>query len=106
MEIKYAGYIQKDRELIARLNRMEERIIPDDVDYRDIAGLKNEAREKLVRVQPRTIGQAMRISGVDPSDASILLVHLEARERVAKKEKRKENADNARTNRGDVPRGT
>ncbi|HOS38325.1 MAG TPA: tRNA uridine-5-carboxymethylaminomethyl(34) synthesis enzyme MnmG [Spirochaetota bacterium] len=106
MEIKYAGYIQKDRELIARLNRMEERIIPDDVDYRAIAGLKNEAREKLVRVQPRTIGQAMRISGVDPSDASILLVHLEARERVAKKEKRKENADNARTNRGDVPRGT
>ncbi len=78
MEIKYEGYIRKQKEMINKINRMEEKKVPEDIDYHSIKGLKNEAREKLKRIKPVTIGQAMRISGVDPSDISILLVHLEA----------------------------
>ena len=78
MEIKYEGYIRRDNERIQRLEKMEEHIIPENIDYDAIKGLKNEARQKLKKVSPRTIGQAMRISGVDPSDISILIVHLEA----------------------------
>ncbi len=77
MEIKYEGYIKKDMDRIKKLERMEELQIPEDIDYNEIKGLKNEAREKLKRIRPASAGQAMRISGVDPSDISILLVHLE-----------------------------
>ena len=94
MEIKYEGYIKRDLERIQKIARLEDRPIPDDIDYHLITGLKKEAREKLVSIQPRTIGQAMRISGVDPSDISILLVYIETRCR------------NTRCGRGDVPRGT
>ncbi len=78
MEIKYEGYIKKDLDRIEKIKRMEEREIPESIDYAIVQGLKNESREKLIRIKPRTIGQAMRISGVDPSDISILIVHLEA----------------------------
>ncbi len=77
MEIKYEGYVKKDMERIKKLERIEELHIPDDIDYSEIKGLKNEAREKLKRIRPASAGQAMRISGVDPSDISILLVHIE-----------------------------
>ncbi len=77
MEIKYEGYIKKDMDRIKKLERIEELQIPDDIDYNEIKGLKNEAREKLKRIRPASAGQAMRISGVDPSDISILLVHIE-----------------------------
>ena len=56
---------------------MEAKKIPEDIDYSTVQGLKNEAREKLIRFRPQTVGQASRISGVDPSDVSILIVHLE-----------------------------
>jgi len=78
LEIKYEGYIQKDLERINRLHKYEQMSIPDDFDYSVISGLKAEAVEKLDEVKPRTVGQAMRISGVDPSHISILVVHLEA----------------------------
>jgi tRNA uridine 5-carboxymethylaminomethyl modification enzyme len=78
MEIKYEGYIKKDMEKIKKLERMEEKNIPEHIDYDEIKGLKNEAREKLNRIKPQTIGQAMRISGVDPSDVSILIVYIES----------------------------
>ncbi len=78
MEIKYEGYIKRDQERIAKMNRMEDKLIPDNIDYSIINGLKNEARQKLLEVKPATIGQATRISGVDPSDISILLVHIQA----------------------------
>lgn len=78
MEIKYEGYIARDMEKIRKMEKMEARLIPEGIDYKSIQGLKNEAREKLMKVKPATIGQASRISGVDPSDISILLVHLEA----------------------------
>lgn len=77
MEIKYEGYIFRDMERIRKIEKMEAKKIPDDIDYADVNGLKNEAREKLKKFRPQTIGQASRISGVDPSDISILIVHLE-----------------------------
>ena len=78
MSIKYDGYIKKDLERIKKLEMMENKYIPETIDYGSIQGLKNEAREKLKKVKPETIGQAMRISGVDPSDISIVLVHIES----------------------------
>lgn len=84
MEIKYEGYIRKDQERIRRLDKLEDAVIPEDIDYREIPGLKNEAREKLIKIKPRTTAQALRISGVDPSDVSILMIHIEARKRQAK----------------------
>jgi len=77
MEIKYEGYIARDAEKIRKMEKMESKFIPEELDYKEIQGLKNEAREKLIKIKPATIGQASRISGVDPSDISILLVYLE-----------------------------
>lgn len=78
MNIKYEGYIKKDLERIKKLEQMENKKIPETINYDEIIGLKNEAREKLKKIRPETIGQALRISGVDPSDISIILVHLES----------------------------
>jgi tRNA uridine 5-carboxymethylaminomethyl modification enzyme len=78
MNIKYEGYIKKDLERIKKLEQMENKKIPENINYDAIIGLKNEAREKLKKIRPETIGQALRISGVDPSDISIVLVHLES----------------------------
>lgn len=77
MEIKYEGYIAKDKDRINKHIKMENKIIPDNIDYSIIKGLKNEAREKLLHIKPTTIGQATRISGVDPSDISVLIVYIE-----------------------------
>ena len=77
-EVKYEGYIKREVSRISKLEKNEERGIPRDLDYNDIAGLKNEARVKLSHIRPETIGQAMRISGVDPSDISIVIVYLES----------------------------
>ena len=81
MEIKYEGYILREMERIQKIEKMEEKKIPDDIDYSLINGLKREAREKLTKFRPQTIGQASRISGVDPSDISILVVYLESQNR-------------------------
>jgi tRNA uridine 5-carboxymethylaminomethyl modification enzyme len=78
MEIKYEGYIKKESERAEKMKKLEDKAIPGNMDYSAIKGLKNEAREKLSRIKPATIGQAQRISGVDPSDISILLVHVES----------------------------
>jgi len=78
MNIKYEGYIKKDLERVKKLEQMENKKIPDTINYDAIIGLKNEAREKLKKIKPETIGQALRISGVDPSDISIVLVHIES----------------------------
>jgi tRNA uridine 5-carboxymethylaminomethyl modification enzyme len=77
IEAKYAGYIEKQRREVERVKRLEERPIPGDFDYEAPAGLSNEAREKLRRFRPATVGQASRLSGVNPTDISILLVYLE-----------------------------
>ena len=74
--VKYDGYIRKEQEMVEKMERLESVHLFDDLDYRSIKSLSIEAREKLSSVRPRTIGQASRISGVSPSDISILLVHV------------------------------
>lgn len=76
IEIKYDGYIARQYEMIKKLIKLEEVQIPSEFDYFKIKQISNEGREKLNRVKPRSIGQASRISGVSPSDISILLVYL------------------------------
>lgn len=76
LEIKYDGYIQRQHETVARLEKYEELAIPQHIDYSQISSISAEGREKLSRVKPRNIGQASRISGVTPSDISILMVYL------------------------------
>jgi len=74
--IKYEGYIQKEQEMANKMNRLESVKIKDGTDYHGLESLSAEAREKLTSQRPRTIGQASRISGVSPSDISVLLVHM------------------------------
>ena len=76
VEIKYEGYIQKQRELVEKLDKYENIPIPHDFEYTHINTISMEAREKLTKFRPATLGQASRISGVSPSDISILLVYL------------------------------
>ncbi len=75
-EIKYEGYITRQQAQVNELLRLEKKIIPADIDYADVYGLRIEAREKLERVRPANIGQASRISGVSPADVSVLLIYL------------------------------
>jgi tRNA uridine 5-carboxymethylaminomethyl modification enzyme len=79
IETKFEGYIAKQQQHVERVQRLESKIIPPDFDYDSIGGLRNEARQKLLRFRPATVGQAGRIAGVNPADISILLVHLERR---------------------------
>lgn len=79
IEIKYSGYIQKAYKEAHRLEMMETRKIPEDINYDDVSNLALEAREKLKKVNPLTIAQASRISGVNPSDITMLLVYLESK---------------------------
>ena len=81
IEIKYEGYIDKAYKEAKKLLQMENRKLPEDVDYDSIPNLAKEARDKLKRVRPHTLSQASRISGVNPSDIAILLVYLEGRHR-------------------------
>ncbi|MEN2467128.1 tRNA uridine-5-carboxymethylaminomethyl(34) synthesis enzyme MnmG [Ornithinibacillus sp. JPR2-1] len=77
IQIKYEGYIKKANEQVERMKKMEDKKIPDDLDYDAISGLATEARQKLKMVRPLSVGQASRISGVNPADISILLVYIE-----------------------------
>ena len=76
VDIKYRGYIDREQEMVNKMNRLEELALHDSIDYSKIRSLSAESREKLSRHRPRTIGQASRISGVSPSDISVLLVHM------------------------------
>lgn len=76
INLKYEGYIRKEQEMVDKMNRLEELRLHDHMDYRQLDALSKEAREKLSRLRPRTIGQASRISGVSPADISVLLVHI------------------------------
>ncbi len=76
IKMKYAGYISKEQEMVDKMNRLESVRLADDFKYDSLVSLSAEAREKLNRLKPMTIGQASRISGVSPSDISVLLVHL------------------------------
>lgn len=76
INIKYEGYLQKEQEMAAKMNRLDQLRLLESFDYKSIKALSIEAREKLQKLKPRTLGQASRISGVSPSDISVLLVHV------------------------------
>ena len=76
IEIKYAGYIDKEKKTADKLKRLENIKIPTEFDYERLASLSNEAKEKLCKIQPKTLAQASRISGINPSDISVLLVSM------------------------------
>ena len=80
--ITYDGYIQKQREQVARMEKLENKKIPAELDYEDVPNLRDEAREKLQLVKPMSLGQAGRISGVSPADVSVLMIYLEQRQRL------------------------
>jgi tRNA uridine 5-carboxymethylaminomethyl modification enzyme len=82
--VVYEGYIQKQLEQVERMERLEEKILPEAIDYQQVPSLRDEAREKLAAIRPLSVGQAGRISGVSPADISILLVYLEQRRREVK----------------------
>ena len=74
--MKYEGYIEREEEQAQKLQRLEDLKINPEIDYRQIKSLSIEAKEKLSNIKPATIGQAARVSGVSPSDISVLLIHL------------------------------
>ncbi|HOB37005.1 MAG TPA: tRNA uridine-5-carboxymethylaminomethyl(34) synthesis enzyme MnmG [Candidatus Avimonas sp.] len=86
VEIKYEGYIRRQRAAIDELRRLESRLLPDGIDYSEIKGLRKEAQEKLNRIRPANLGQASRISGVSPADLSVLVVWLGSRGRAENSE--------------------
>nr|WP_255724564.1 tRNA uridine-5-carboxymethylaminomethyl(34) synthesis enzyme MnmG [Shimazuella soli] len=83
IQLKYEGYIQKSLQQVEKMKRMEEKRIPHWVDYTKVSGLSSESREKLQQVQPVSLGQASRISGVNPADISILMIYIEQGGRTA-----------------------
>ena len=76
IQIKYERYIEKEQELVTKMSQLEELVIPDSFEYDKIAALSNEALQKFKKIKPRTLGQAGRISGVNPSDVQILMVYM------------------------------
>ena len=76
IQIKYDTYIEKEKELVAKMSQLEDLLIPESFNYDKLGSLSNEARQKFTRIRPRTLGQASRISGVNPSDVQILMVFM------------------------------
>ena len=86
IQIKYEGYIKKTYKEVEKMKKLEEKQIPSDIDYQKIKNLASEARQKLEKVRPISVGQAARISGVNPADISILSIYL--KKEYSKDEKR------------------
>jgi len=80
--ITYEGYIEKQLEQVERMEKLEEKLLPENLDYDDVPSLRDEGREKLKAIRPRSVGQASRISGVSPADISVLLIWLEQQQRL------------------------
>ena len=76
IQIKYDTYITKERELVKRMSQLEDLVIPDNFNYDKISAISNEALQKFKKIKPQTLGQASRISGVNPSDVQILMVYM------------------------------
>lgn len=83
VQAKYSGYLKRQNEEIERQLRNDELRLPENIDYGDVSGLSNEARQRLRDVRPETLGQAARIPGLTPAAVSLLLVHLKKRDRAA-----------------------
>lgn len=77
IQIKYEGYIKLQEEQVEKFKKLEQKVLPKDIDYSEIKGLRLEARQKLNKIKPNSVGQASRISGVSPADVSVLLIYLE-----------------------------
>ncbi len=82
IRVKYDGYIRRELAEVKKLQKLEEKLLPEDIDYAAIGGLRIEARQKLEKIRPRSLGQAMRISGVNPADISVLMIWLHGKERT------------------------
>ena len=80
IRVKYEGYLRRQEKQVEEFAREEARLLPEDLDYNAIGGLRLEARQKLSEIRPRSIGQASRISGVSPADIAVLLIRLERKE--------------------------
>ena len=78
--IKYAGYIDRQLRQVEEMRRLEDRVLPRDMDYLSIHGLRMEARQKLQDIRPRNLGQASRVSGVSPADVAVLMIYLKQAE--------------------------
>lgn len=76
IQIKYNTYIEKEKEMVDKMSKLEDLVIPSNFNYSNLSALSSEARQKFIRIQPRTLGQASRISGVNPSDVQILMVYM------------------------------
>lgn len=85
ISITYEGYIKKQLEQVEHMEKLEEKLLPEDIDYQQVPSLRDEGREKLAKIRPRSVGQASRISGVSPADISVLLVWLEQQRRIQDK---------------------
>ena len=79
IQVKYGGYIKLQEAQVEKFKKMEKKLLPEDLDYKDVKGIRLEAIEKLNKHKPRSIGQASRISGISPADVSVLLVYLQTR---------------------------
>ena len=90
IELRYEGYIKRQKQQVEQFKRLEKRLIPEDIDYNEGPSLRLEAKQKLEQVRPISMGQASRISGVSPADISMLLVYLEQRNRSINNEAKKE----------------
>ena len=77
IQVKYEGYIKLQEEQVEKFKKLEKKLLPEDICYNDIKGLRIEARQKLDKIKPTSVGQASRISGVSPADVSVLLIYLE-----------------------------
>ncbi len=82
IEVKYSGYVKRQMDLIHQSKRLEELLLPEDISYCDIRGLSNEEIDKLQKVRPRTLGQAQRISGVNPSAVQAIMIHLKGHKKI------------------------
>lgn len=81
IQAKYEGYINKQNEQVMRFEKMDNKLLPADIDYQEVYGLSNEARQQLEKVRPVSIGQALRVSGINPADINVLLIFLEKKRR-------------------------
>ncbi len=88
IELKYEGYIRLQAQQVEKFKKLEQKLLPKDINYEEIKGLRIEARQKLNKIKPNSVGQASRISGVSPADISVLLIYLE----TFQNQKRKENS--------------
>ena len=77
IQIKYEGYIKMEEEQVEKFKKMESKALSEDISYQEIKGLSLEARQKLDKIRPLSIGQASRISGVSPADINVLLIYLQ-----------------------------